>query len=480
MKKLKIGTLFSGGLAAVEWAMKYEEFEHEIVFACEWDKYARKSYLAFHGEPSSAFYEDVTHMDGSPYLDSIDLMVWGSPCQDLSLAGKRKGFDGEKSSLFREGARIMSEVMPKVFIFENVKGLLSSNSGADYKEVEKTFRELGYHMAMKVVNAKEQGTAQNRERVFVVGFLDVDTYHDFSFADSVPLTKCLRDYLEEDVDEKYSLSQKMIDGFISSATGDKLGFINQDTQASIVFTSDGVSPSLCSGTHGYAQGYVKIERWVNKDVGSVLSDVCPTLRASSGTDIRKMPRVWIKSAVKCGYEVATIEDSINFTHPRSDTRRGIVGKSVAQTLDCACNQGVIIGAIRGRNPENPKSRVAGLPTRQMLELNENGTSNCLTSVQKDNVVVESKTIPTQLGNSAFCLRASEPNGLIEKTQNEFRIRRLTPRECFRLMGLCDSDIVLVNSDTQSYKIAGNGIEINTMRSIIRQLYRPVKSSLSLF
>lgn len=225
---LKIGTLFSGGLAAVEWAMKYEEFEHEIVFACEWDKYARKSYLAFHGEPSSAFYEDVTDMKGHKYLDSIDLMVWGSPCQDLSLAGKRKGFDGEKSSLFREGARIMGEVMPKVFIFENVKGLLSSNGGSDYKEVENTFRELGYHMAMKVVNAKEQGTAQNRERVFVVGFLDIDAYHDFHFADSVPLTKCLRDYLEDEVDEKYYLSDKMIKGFIHKDNNFQGSFATKD------------------------------------------------------------------------------------------------------------------------------------------------------------------------------------------------------------------------------------------------------------
>lgn len=160
---IKVGTLFSGGLAAVEWALKYENLDHEIVFACEWDKYARKQYLAFHGEPTSNFYVDVSDMDGKPYKDKIDLMVWGSPCQDLSLAGKRKGFDGEKSSLFREGARIMSEVMPKVFIFENVKGLLSSNGGDDYKEVEKTFRDIGYHMAMKVVNAKNQGTAQNRE-----------------------------------------------------------------------------------------------------------------------------------------------------------------------------------------------------------------------------------------------------------------------------------------------------------------------------
>ena len=136
---LRIGTLFSGGLAACEFGFKYEEIEHEVVFACEWDKYARKQYLHFHGDPTSNFYEDVSDMKGAKYKDGIDLMVWGSPCQDLSLAGKRKGFDGEKSSLFREGARIQSEVMPKAFIFENVKGLLSSNGGADYKEVIKAF-----------------------------------------------------------------------------------------------------------------------------------------------------------------------------------------------------------------------------------------------------------------------------------------------------------------------------------------------------
>lgn len=121
---LKVGTLFSGGLAAVEFALRYEELEHKIVFACEWDKFARKQYESFHGMPTSCFYEDVSFMDGTPYRDTLDLMVWGSPCQDLSLAGKRKGFDGAKSSLFREGARIMSEVMPKAFIFENVKGYL--------------------------------------------------------------------------------------------------------------------------------------------------------------------------------------------------------------------------------------------------------------------------------------------------------------------------------------------------------------------
>jgi DNA (cytosine-5)-methyltransferase 1 len=212
---IKVATAFSGGLAACEWALKYENIEHEIVYACEWDKYARKQYLEFHGEPTSNFYEDIQFLDATKYKNKIDLFVFGSPCQDLSLAGKRKGFLGEKSSLFRHGARVLEEMMPKVFIFENVKGLLSSNKGADYKEVEKTFRDMGYHMAMKVMNAKEHGTAQNRERVFIVGFLYADVYHDFHFENPTTLTKCLRDYLQDEVDEKYYLSEKMINGFIA-------------------------------------------------------------------------------------------------------------------------------------------------------------------------------------------------------------------------------------------------------------------------
>ena len=532
---IKIGTLFSGGLAAVEWAMKYEKLKHEIVFACEWDKYARKQYLEFHGEPTSNFYEDVSDMNGKPYRDNIDLMVWGSPCQDLSLAGKRKGFDGEKSSLFREGARIMSEVMPKAFIFENVKGLLSSNAGADYKEVENTFRELGYHMAMKVVNAKQQGTAQNRERVFVIGFLDVNTYHDFNFADSVPLTKVLRDYLEDEVDEKYYLSEKMIAGFISSgekhkdkgngfawnpkneddianclrANGAlnssdnsiKVGFINQDTHASSVFTSDGVSPSLCSGTHGYAQGYIK-EPKLNQ-VGELdikgseslrrvygLDGLCPTMTTMGGGNRQPkvlMPTVAVKSATKSGYEIATENDSINFTHPGSTTRRGRVGVGVAQTLDCACNQGVIEPKILdftnsfGEDKVREYSDVC--PT-----LRSERSGLCVTEGQIDIVgslggANESNSRIYGIDGISPTLLAGESGGgqnPVKHLTHDFRIRRLTPRECFRLMGMKDEDIALVNSDTQSYKIAGNGIEINTMRSIIKQLYMPVKLKDSLF
>jgi DNA (cytosine-5)-methyltransferase 1 len=410
---MKVATAFSGGLAACEFALRYEDISHEVVFACEWDKFARQQYLTFHSEPKT-FYSDVSEVNATKYKESIDLFVWGSPCQDLSLAGKRKGFDGAKSSLFREGARIQSEMMPKVFIFENVKGLLSSNGGNDYKEVIKTFQDMGYLIAMKVVNTKEHGIPQNRERVFIVGFLDADQYHNFTFEDAQPLELRLRDMLEDNVDEKYYLKEQTVARFeffnsegnqigkiggevskhhnsitnrifspdnlcqtlTTASTGgnqeikiliNKIGYINQDTQGSTVYGTDGLSPSLCAGTHGYAQGYLKI------------------------------------------------------------------------------------GAIRGRNPENPKSRVVGEPTEQMLEINENGTANCLTSVQKDNVVVE-----------------------------DYRIRKLTPKECFRLQGVKDEDIILSVSDSQAYKIAGNAISVNVMQMILRQIYKPQIKIDSLF
>lgn len=460
---IKIATAFSGGLAACEFALKYEELEHEVVFACEWDKYAREQYVKFHGEPKT-FYNDVSDLDANKYLNEIDLYVWGSPCQDLSLAGQRKGFDGAKSSLFREGARVMSEMMPKAFIFENVKGLLSSNGGADYKEVIKTFQDMGYLIAMKVVNTKEHGIPQNRERVFIVGFLDADEYHSFNFAEPESLKLVLRDMLDDEVNEKYYLSDKMIEGFMKHRER------HEDRGNGFAFSpKSGDDIAWCLSTKAgnrQTDNFIKepqLEQVGNIDTkghnslwGRVYSPdgLGACLNANGGGAGAKTGLYHVKSATTKGYEVATTDDSINFTHPDSKTRRGRVGKGVAQTLDCACNQGIIepqIGAIRGRNPDNPKSRIAGLPTQQMLEINENGTSNCLTTVQKDNVVIE-----------------------------EFRIRRLTPKECFKLQGVKAEDVQLVNSDTQSYKIAGNAISVNVMQMILRQLYKAEKPKNTLF
>lgn len=233
---LKVGTLFSGGL---EFALKYENIPHEIVFACEWDKYARKQYLAFHGHPKGIYEWDVRLFLQKPFnilmpdYKDLDLLVWGSPCQDLSLAGQRLGFNGDKSVLFREGARITKEIMPKVVIFENVKGLLSSNNGNDFKEVLKTFRDMGYFITHKVLNTKNYGTAQNRERIFIVGFKDVEEYHKFNFEPGIKLEKCLKDYLDLIVDEKYYLSEKLINCFLKKDNDFKGSFSIKDIEKDI-------------------------------------------------------------------------------------------------------------------------------------------------------------------------------------------------------------------------------------------------------
>lgn len=382
---MKITTAFSGGLAAVEFALKYENIKHEIVFACEFDKYAREQYLKFHNEPKT-FYKDIRDLKATKYLNQIDLFVWGSPCQDLSIAGKRKGFDGEKSILFREGARVQNEMKPKIFIFENVKGLLSSNSGNDYKEVCETFRNQCYNIVTLQMNTKDYGIPQNRERVFIVGFLDVDEYHNYKEPKPFKLEKRLKDLLDVKVDKKYFLSEKLIKGFIRKENNFKgsfrakdlnkdfvanclgtlngcrrtdnyikVGYINQDTQASQVFSSLGVCPTLSADSKGYSQGYIEE----------------PTLVQSGTLNIK-------------GHESL-------------------------------------------------------------------------------------KRVYSDVGISPSLVTKSGGN-TIPKIQTKTNIRRLTPRECFRLQGVKDEDIKLVVSDTQAYKISGNAISVNVMQYLLKTLF----------
>lgn len=474
------------------------------------------------------------------YLDNqyySDLIVAGLPCQAFSLAGKRLGELDPRGLLFYDFYRYVKVQQPKYFIIENVKGLLSDNDGKTFQNWidllgqsvnGNTFffpheDSLMYNLHWQVLNTKDYGLPQNRERVFLVGIRN-DLPNDFVFPKGFPLTKRLKDVLETNVDEKYYLSDKLINGFISKnkrigsegkgfgfqptdingvspcitaryykqSASDiyiKVGFINQDTQASQVFSSEGVSPTITAGTHGYALGYIQ--------------------------------------------------------EPQ-------------------------IGAMRGRNPDNPKSRQAGLPTEQMLEINKEGISNTLTSVQKDNLVIEPKIIgytrdskgkvtdrhikdyagtihtssgsggntdqfvyepqlkkvaqlegfesegriydangisrtiknggggaktgwylvddvrPVQIGKSkqyaetsnligkegqeAFTIRASQSNGIMVN----YRIRRLTPKECFRLQGYSDEffeKCQAVNSDTQLYRQAGNTISVPVIQSILERLIK---------
>lgn len=200
---MRIGTLFSGIGSPEQGAKRVYGDKLELVFACEWDKYARESFKANYEIEDKHFHIDINDMDGTQYKDKVDIIVGGSPCQDFSLAGLRAGVDGNKGILIYQYIRIIQEVNPPIFVYENVKGMLSDKGGKTIKEFVEAFREIGYFCHYEVLNTKDYGVPQNRERIFLVGFKDKEHYYRFAFADKIPLEKRLKDILEDDVDEKY-------------------------------------------------------------------------------------------------------------------------------------------------------------------------------------------------------------------------------------------------------------------------------------
>ena len=217
---MKIGTDFSG-IGSPESALKRLGLDIEEVFACEIDKYARKSFNELHNP--NTFYEDITTRNHSE-VPQLDLYVAGFPCQSFSMAGKRGGFEDTRGTLFFNVAEFIKENQPKCFVLENVKGLLSHDSGKTYQTITDVLTNgggtlngqigidtidngLGYHVYAKVLNTKDYGVPQNRERIFLVGFKEP---RDFNFPKKMELRIRLKDLLEDDVDDKYYLSDKAV------------------------------------------------------------------------------------------------------------------------------------------------------------------------------------------------------------------------------------------------------------------------------
>lgn len=484
---MKIATVCSG-IGSPEVALKNLGINHSITFACEIDKYARETYLANH-EPET-MYQDMTieSWEGEKYHS--DLFIGGIPCQSFSLAGKRLGELDPRGLLFFDFLRYVKIQNPKYFIIENVKGLLSDNNGETFRnwiqllgqsENGNTFMfphedSLMYNLHWQVLNTKDYGLPQNRERVFLIGIRN-DLPNSFVFPKGVPLKLRLKDILEPEVDEKYYLSDKMIDYLQNRKDNFNNGKINYKNGNDVASCINASSKSLDISDNIIQVGNVNPSG--NGMNGNVFSEngISPTLTTNKGEGIK----IQIQSATASGYEIATEGDSINLEHPNSETRCGRVGKQVAQTLTTSCNQGVMIGAMRGRNPENPKHRTPGAPTQQMLEINENGTSNCLTSVQKDNLVVSYTGIAVHPlskklefegfkdGNSPALL-ATDYKAPKCVQYSDYRIRKLTPLECFRLQGFPDSYNKPV-SNSQLYKQAGNSISVPVIQAILKNLLK---------
>ena len=312
--KIKILELF-GGIGACSKALERLKIDYEIVDYVEIDKYAVKSFNAIHNtnfEP-----QDICEWDKDI---EVDLIMHGSPCQDFSLAGKQAGGDkdsGTRSSLMYETIRIVEKLKPKYVIWENVKNLLSKKHRHNFDAYLETMGQLGYTNYYQVLNAKDYGIPQNRERVFTISILGNENYE---FPPKQELKLKLKDMLEDEVDEKYYLSEKMI-GNISSL-GTK-AFKNTDSKINL----DVARPLTSTMSKMHRAG---ADNYISNDLPNEFD----------------LQHLKIKNATKKGYQEAYEGDSVNLAYPDSITRRGRVGEQVSQTLQCNDSMGVVVNVTR--------------------------------------------------------------------------------------------------------------------------------------
>ncbi len=537
---MQLLSLFSG-IGAFEKALDNLHIPYELVGYCEIDKYASKSYAAIHNVPEAMNLGDITKVNEKALPKNIDLITYGFPCQDISVAGKQKGLfnaDGTqtRSGLFFEALRIIEETQPRVAIAENVKNLVGKKFKEQFHIVLDALEQAGYNNYWQVLNAKDYGIPQNRERVFIVSIrMDIDTGL-FQFPKGFPLELRLKDMLEDVVDEKFYLSNKMVeyftritsenkargngniyipsdiegcsktittkegsrvrDNFIEEPRCIQVGFLDRPTThdfSNRVYSTEGIARTLMGsgGNQNDKAGQylvrpsdeihrVDIPQIVNVRKYPVDIDALKILLRShknmSNKDIAEelgvpqtMVEHWFRtddcfsipdSSVWFGLKALLNIKTNEFDESimTFEEKEGVFEKAnrcyfdhgIAPTLtSTSADEKIItsdpfIVASRGRNPENPSDRTVGSPTVQRLEPNSQGICNTLTSVQKDNYVCE----PT------------------------LRIRKLTPKECFRLMGFDDSDFEKaekVNSNTQLYKQAGNSIVVQVLEHLLNAL-----------
>ena len=216
--EIRIGTLFSG-IGAVEHALKRLDLKHSHVFAVDVDPFVKQSYLANYEISASDWYDDVTQFNAKKYKGKLDILVGGSPCQAFSMVGKRLGLEDIRGTLFYDFARIVNETKPKVFIYENVKGLTNHDNGRTWKVVQDVFHELGYNIQSQILNSKDFGIPQHRERIFVVGIKDQKI--EFTFPSKIKLEHKMQDFLEDYTDSKYYLKEKGVKFVTSSKNKNK-------------------------------------------------------------------------------------------------------------------------------------------------------------------------------------------------------------------------------------------------------------------
>jgi DNA (cytosine-5)-methyltransferase 1 len=388
-KKIKVGSDFSG-VGAFDQALMRLGIDYETEFACDMDKYARTTYIHNYKEPK---YYPKNVYDREIPSESLDIYMTSPPCQAFSLAGKRLGKDDKRGILFFNSHEFITKNKPRFFIFENVKGLLSDDAGKTFQEWVNLLGgksvnglhilfpyedSVPYHIYWKVLNAKEHGVPQNRERVFIIGIRD-DQDNNFRFPAEEHLTKRLKNILENDVPEKYFLSNDGIKNLIKNQEYNKFNPLEENSEFTNVITA------RCSKVSN-DNPFLKIGTWRTHKDGQGFREIedgnCPTIPARAREDGSGQPVI-----------------------------------QELKILDCYNNN------IR-------KDECCGTITQH-------------------------------------CSREGMTNGF--KVIENYKIRRLTPRECFRLMDFPDTFDFSCVSDSQAYKQAGNSIVVRVLEKIIKNL-----------
>ena len=463
---MKILSLFSG-IGAFEKALDRLEVNYELVNYCEIDKYASKAYSMMHDCDESLNLGDITKIDTTALPNDIDLITYGFPCQDISLAGKQKGFeeDGERtrSGLFFEALRIIEDTKPRIAIAENVKNLVSKKFSKEFDIVLSSLEETGYNNYWKILNAKDYGIPQNRERVFIVSIRkDIDNGM-FKFPEGFELEFRLKDMLEDGVDEKYYISNEMIEYI--SAKGTK-NFKNCDSRINLEvarplttdqnkragttnYLSDGLPENfdLSAIDIKAVRKYGIFDTETSKhQAGSVWDQdgLAPTLDTMQGG--YRQPCIEIREKTKRGYKEAYEGDGVYLNRPHQ--KRGVVQNGMIQTLKTSCSD---VGVVVSDKPI------------------------CVGQVSTGNSQAGKVYSPDGVSQTLCAGTHGYAMGNIE---HNLRIRKLTPLECFRLMGFDDEDFNKITgiSNTQLYKQAGNRIVVDVLVHLFESLFKALESN----
>ena len=203
-KTVRIGTVFSG-IGAIEHAFQRLGLKHKIMFAGDIDSNCKKSYFANYDIKEEDWFDDIRNFDAKKYKGEVDFIIGGAPCQAFSMVGHRLGFEDARGTLFYDFARVVKETEPKLFLFENVRGLLNHDKGRTWHVIHDIFEELGYDVKFRVLNSCDYGIPQHRERVYCLGF---KTKTDFLYPAPIDLEYKMYDFLEDYIDSKYFLKEK--------------------------------------------------------------------------------------------------------------------------------------------------------------------------------------------------------------------------------------------------------------------------------